>query len=225
MNQPERMNQPGRRNRVALPWAGLVSLVAAAALATWLLSPAAPPLALLQTWYLGRAAGLVALALLWLSVTLGLMQSSGLLGGLTGPAANVDVHAFAALLSLYATTFHAWILLWDRFVTFEWTELALPFTAAYEPVLLGLGTLAFYGALGAVVTTYLRGWMGPRAWRLLHQASLIALVFGLVHGYLLGPDTTLAAVRFFYYFAGWSTGLLLAYRVAGGIVRRARNAG
>lgn len=219
------MNQSSRRNGVAFPWVGLLALAAASALAVWLLSPAAPPLALLQTWYLSRAAGLVALALMWLSAALGLMQSSGLLSGITGPAANVDVHAFAALLSLYAATFHAWILLWDRFVTFRWTELVLPFTAGYEPVLLGLGTLAFYGALGAVVTTYLRGWMRPRVWRFVHQASLLALVFGLAHGYLLGPDTSVPAVRLFYYFAGWSTGLLLAYRLAGGIVRRARDAG
>lgn len=219
------MQQSRRINRMAFPWAGLLALAAAGALAVWLLSPSAPPLELLQTWYLSRAAGLVALALLWLSVVLGLMQATGLLSGLTGPASNVDVHAFAALLSLYAATFHAWILLWDRFVTFRWPELVLPFTANYEPVLLGLGTLAFYGGLGAVITTYLRGWMGPRVWRALHQASVIALAFGLVHGYLLGPDTAVPTVRFFYYFAGWSTALLLAYRMAGGILRRARDAG
>lgn len=207
------------------PWTGPVALVIAVGLAAWLLSPVVDPQELLQTWYLSRAAGLVALALLWLSVCLGLMQSSGLLTGITGAANNVDVHGFAALLSLYGTTFHAWILLWDRFVTFRWAELLVPFTSAYEPVLTGLGTLAFYGVMGTVVTTYLRGRLGPKVWRALHQTSLAVFALALVHGYLYGPDTSLPAVRLFYHFSGWSTALLLAYRIAGGILRSARAAG
>lgn len=219
------MHQSRQKNEAAFPWAGMLTVAGAGVLVTWLLSPTVSPQQLLQTWHVSRAAGLVALVLLWLSVVLGLMQSSGLLNGLTGSAPTVEVHAFAALLSLYAATFHAWILLWDRFVAFHWRELVLPFTADYEPVLVGIGTLAFYGALGAVVTTYLRRWMGPRVWRALHQASLIAFALGLVHGYLLGPDTALPAVRVFYYVAGWSTALLLVYRMVGGILHRARAAG
>lgn len=216
---------PKARRSAPFPWAGLMALLGSLALSAWLLSGGVSPAELLQTWYLSRAAGLVALTLLWVSVMLGLMQGGKLLAGVTAPGSNVDVHAFAALLAVYAATFHAWILLWDRFVPFRPGEILVPFSASYEPVLVGIGSLALYAALGAVVTTYLRGLLGPKLWRFLHRISALGLGLALVHGYLLGTDTRLPAVQALYQVIGWSTALLLAYRIVGGVFQRARSAG
>lgn len=214
---------PARSAGVGIPWLGLLVLVASILLAGRLLSGLTPA-DIFQTWYLSRAAGLVSLILLWASVALGLMQANGFLRGLTSSASNTDVHAFTALLMVYAVTFHAWILLWDQYQPFTWVQVVVPFAANYKPLVMGLGSIGFYVALGAVMITYVRGWLGSGAWRALHRASVVGFGLALVHGYLAGPDTALPAVQFFYYFAGASVTLLLAFRLLGGRNKVARPA-
>lgn len=198
------------------PWAGIAALAAASVVAGLLVGPVSWA-NLLQTWYLTRAAGLVAYVLLWASVSLGLLQSIGLLKGVTSPLANVDMHSFFSLGAIYATVYHAVILLWDRHMPFTWTDLLVPFAVGHDPILVGLGSLSFYIALGAVVTTYLRGKLTPRLWRSIHLFSLVSFFLALAHGARLGTDTELAAVGYLYRFTGISVAFLLLCRVYKGV--------
>lgn len=198
------------------PWAGVAALTTAALVAGLLVGPVSWA-NLLNTWYLTRAAGLVAFVLLWASVTLGLLQSIGLLKGVTSPLANVDVHGFVSLGALYATVYHAVVLLWDRHTPFTWTEILVPFASGHEPVLVGLGIISFYVALGATITTYLRGKLTPRLWRWIHLFSLVGFFLALAHGVLLGTDTELTAVGYLYRFTGISVAFLLLCRVYKGV--------
>ena len=222
MRNPNSAGTKRPPGRSSIPWLGLLILVASLFLSAHLLAGVYSPESLAQTWYLSRAAGLVSLVLLWLSVMLGLLGASGLARWGFSPQDSTDVHAFAALLAIYAATFHAWILLWDSFIPFTLSEILDPFTANYQPFLVGLGTLGFYFAIGAVVTTYLRPRLGPRLWRVLHQVSAIGLALGVIHGYLLGPDSNQPGMRAFYLVVTLSTTLLAVYRMAGGIAKRAR---
>jgi len=178
------------------------------------------PAAVLHTWYLTRAAGLVAYVLVYLSVAVGLLQSLGMLRGLTAPASNLAVHEHLSLWALYATVFHAVILLWDKYIPFRAPALLLPFASDYEPVEVTLGVLAAYTMVVAIVSTYLRTRLKPLHWRVLHLLSLAGFLFALVHGVALGTDSGHPAVGFLYRFTGLSVGLLASWRLIKGVWSR-----
>lgn len=195
-----------------VPWAGIATLAAAVVGAGLLLGHPAPE-ALLNTWYLSRASGLVAYLFLWLSVCIGLLQSTRLVRGITAAGATIDVHEFTSLFGLSLVTFHGVILLWDHYVSFSWSSLLIPFSSRFHPFLVGLGTLSFYLALAAAVSSYVHGRLGPKGWRIMHLGSLVAFAFALVHGVLLGTDAANPAVGYLYRFTGISVALLVGYRI------------
>ncbi len=198
--------------RDGIPWTGAAALVAAGVLVTSLLAGVSAA-DVLRTWPLARASGLVAYVLLWASVCLGLLPPAGA----TRPAAaaaRMDLHCFVSAWALYSTTFHALVLLWDRHVRFTWTDVLVPFASAYRPILVGLGGLAFYLALGATVTTYLRGLLSPGLWRAIHQLTLAAYLLALWHGVLLGSDTHLPLVKLLYAGTAAAAGALAFLRLA-----------
>jgi methionine sulfoxide reductase heme-binding subunit len=204
----------------SLPWAGAATLAVAAFGAGILLTGPGVLANLIHPWYLTRAAGLVAYVLLWLSVSLGLLQSTQFLKGATSPLANIDVHTFVSVGALYATTFHFVILLWDRYVPFTLTELLVPFASDYKPVLTGLGIITFYIMLGVTISTYLRSKLNAKVWRAVHQVSLVAFLLALTHGVLMGTDSGHPLVSYLYRFSGLSVGALVAYRISQGVIKR-----
>lgn len=207
------------QNSLAEKWPGIAALVLGLAAAGALLRNA-DPAGMLNTWYLTRASGLVAYALLFGSVAVGLLQSLGMLRGVTLPAANVDVHEHLSLGALYATVFHATILLWDRYVPFALAEVLVPFVSDYETEEVALGVLSLYAMLLVTVSTYLRPRLQPRHWRMLHLVSLVAFLFALIHGVDMGSDSGHPAVAYFYRFSGISVGLLSAWRLVKGVRSR-----
>lgn len=207
------------------PIAGILLLLAAiAGLVMVLLSGGVSVTALVNSWYLTRALGLLAYVLLWASLCLGILQSSGFLKGATSPVANLDLHEFLSTAALYTTVFHVVILLWDRYVTFTPTDLLIPFAGSYKPGLVGIGVVAMYITAMAIVTTYLRGHMSPKVWRWLHLTSIIGFALALAHGLLIGTDSTAPAIGFMYRFTGMSASALLIYRTVLGVKRNADSA-
>lgn len=203
-----------------VPWAGIAALAAAVVGGGLLLGHPSRE-ALLNTWYLSRSSGLVAYLFLWLSVCIGLLQSTGLIRGIAAGRATIDVHEFASLFGLSLATFHGVILLWDQYVHFTWSSLLIPFRSSFHPFLVGLGSLSFYLALAAAISSYMQGRLSPKAWRILHLGSLVAFAFALTHGVLLGTDSSNPVVSYLYRFTGISAGLLAGYRIYR-VVRRER---
>lgn len=203
----------------ATPWPGLIALGTAAVLTG--AAGASVAHGQIGTWQMTRAAGLVAFALLWLSVVLGLLQSTGYF---RAPAV-IDYHGALSVWALYATTFHIVVLLFDRHTPYSLAGILVPFASRHQPVLAGIGGLAFYISLGVTVSTYLRGKMGLKAWRTIHLTSLIGFAFALAHSLLLGSDSQLPAVAYMYRFALISVAALLGYRTYLGVKKRADTAG
>jgi predicted ferric reductase len=187
-------------------------VVAVAAASVWWAAPV-PLTGLLRPWYLSRGSGFIALGLLWLSVVIGLMQSAGLLKGWTNAAANIDIHDYVSVISLYATLFHGLILIFDHYTSFSVIDVLVPFATAYKTGTVALGILALYLSVIATVTTYLRGKLPNRAWRIIHQLSLVGFFMALGHGLVMGSDSKLGPVVYFYLFTGLSTLALTIYRI------------
>ncbi|MGF1647961.1 MAG: ferric reductase-like transmembrane domain-containing protein [Kineosporiaceae bacterium] len=138
-----------------------------------------------------RASGVVALALLSLSVALGAVSSVLRLpdraAGLPRFAVQA-VHRDVSLLALVLLAVHAVASVFHTFVDIRWVDAVVPFTGPYEPLWIGLGTLALDLLVVAAVAAALRHRLGPRTWRVVHGTAYAAWVLAAVHAIGIGTD-------------------------------------
>jgi len=159
-------------------------------------------------WYLSRASALVAYALLWLSMATGLIITNKLARVWPGGPTAFDLHQFASLLGLAFALFHALILMGDKYINYNLAQVLVPFNSTgYKPVLVGLGQIGFYLFAIVGLSFYVRKRLGHRRWRLIHFLSFLMFALALAHGIFAGTDTTVEAVRMFY----WATGVTLVF--------------
>jgi sulfoxide reductase heme-binding subunit YedZ len=180
-----------------------------------------PISAVTNTWMLTRAAGIVAYVLLWLAVLGGLLQSTGILTRWMRPVAATDLHNTIGVWSLYATTFHMVVLLWDHYAPFTVAQLLVPFAGSYKPSVMALGILGTYATLAATVSTYFRAKLGPTLWRRIHLLSLLGFLAALIHGVAAGSDSSTPGMLALYAVSGLSTLGLTVYRTIMGVRRNA----
>jgi predicted ferric reductase len=177
-------------------------------------------------WYLSRASALVAFALLWLATALGLLSTNKLARLWPGGPLAFDLHQYASSLGLLIGTFHAAILLGDRYAGYTPAQLLIPFDSTpYRPLWVGLGQVGAYLLAGIWASSRLRLRIGQRWWRRIHGLSFLAFLLVLLHGLLAGTDSGAPGIRLLYWLAGGSILWLTAYRLLGARSRGAGNAG
>jgi predicted ferric reductase len=165
-------------------------------------------------WYLSRASALVAYALLWLSMALGLSITNKLARVWPGGPTAFDLHQHASLLGLAFALFHALILLGDRYIAYTPFQLFVPFaSAAYRPLWVGLGQVAFYLLAVVGLSFYVRRRIGHKRWRLIHYLSFAVFLLGLLHGVMSGSDSASPWTRGLYWTSLASLAFLTFYRV------------
>ena len=147
-------------------------------------------------WYLSRATGVVSLVLLTAVLVLGL-----LLAGRRRPHGGTTtvVAALHRWWALAVTTFlaaHIVTAVVETYVDLGWISVLVPFTSAYEPLWVGVGTLAFDVLLAVVVTSYARHRLPERAWRGVHLLSYLLWPLAVAHGIAMstGDQPLLRAV-------------------------------
>ncbi len=164
-------------------------------------------------WYLSRASGLVAFVLLWASMASGVLISNKLARIWPGAYTAFDLHQYTSLLGLAFGTFHAVILLADRYIGFTLGQILVPFAGAdYRPLWVGLGQLSIYLSVVVSFTFYIRKRIGTRAWRLIHYISYAIFAITLLHGVESGTDSSNPWVLAIYWLAAASLLVLGAYR-------------
>jgi sulfoxide reductase heme-binding subunit YedZ len=139
-------------------------------------------------WLASRSAGIVALVAISLSVIFGLMMANGLP---RRPGANkllVSLHEASALAGLVALAIHGVTLLGDPFLHPTFKEIVVPFTIAFKPVYVGLGIIGGWIAAILGLTFYARKRIGPKLWRKVHRATIIAWVLSVIHTLGSGTD-------------------------------------
>ncbi len=212
---------PDSLNSSSPPWRGALLIIGAALvgviMALWLLPFLLPSFQadLLSTkipWHLSRVTGVVGYVLLWLSTALGISISSRAARLWPGGPAAFDLHQFGSLLALGFAGFHGLVLLGDSYIDYTLAQILLPFTSSsYRPLATGLGQLAFYLALAASLSYYVRKRIGQKTWRWLHFSTFLAFFLVTLHGALAGTDTTVLLPL--YVVAGASVLLLTLYRI------------
>ena len=123
------------------------------------------------------------------TVVLGIVTSIRWTGEATPGFVSADMHRNLSLIALALVVLHVITTLLDPFAHINVRDVLIPVGAAYRPVWLGLGVVAFEVMVAIVVTSLLRERIGPRAWRLIHWAAYASWPLALVHGLGTGSDS------------------------------------
>jgi sulfoxide reductase heme-binding subunit YedZ len=164
-------------------------------------------------WFVSRAAGVVGYLLLWASTVWGILMSSKAIKELVPGPLAFTLHNVTAWLALGFSAVHAWALLGDRVVSFSLGGILLPFTAEYQPVLTGLGTLSLYAGLLVSASFYFTKQIGYRTWRLIHALSYLMFAGVTLHSVRLGTDSSTPVMQVVYLLAGGSVLFLTLFRI------------
>ena len=169
-------------------------------------------------WYIARAAGLVALALLTLATALGAFAS------VRQPGDDASVHRMrfalqylhraAAATGVLLLVVHVATLVLDTKSGVNLRAVVIPFTSAYRPIAVTLGSFAllatvFTGLVGAARGRLATSVRATKMWRSLHLTAYAAWGLAMAHGFTAGTDTTYGPVLL---------GYVVALLVVGGSV-------
>jgi methionine sulfoxide reductase heme-binding subunit len=168
-------------------------------------------------WHAARASGMVSTLLLTATVLLGILGPMRV--GTPGwpRFALSGLHRNISLLTLVLLAVHIASVAIDSYVPITWTDAVVPFVSAYQPIWLGLGTVAFDLLLALLVTSLLRPRINQRLWRALHWLAYLCWPIAVTHGLLIGTDAL----------SGWplALGVLCVAAVLAGAGWRATVAG
>lgn len=150
-------------------------------------------------WYLMRGSGFVALILLSLTVLLGVVGVTRLHSPRWPRLVTTELHRNVALTATCFLALHIVTASVDSWVGLGWIGALVPFRAAYRPLWVGAGVVAFDVLLAVVASSLLRRRIGARVWRLVHWGTWLAWPLAVVHALGSGTDST----------GGWGLGIVL----------------
>lgn len=178
-------------------------------------------------WLFERLFAFLAYIAVTLSVVFGLLISTRLLDAMAHRPVTLTVHRDLAVLGLGLAGIHGALLGIDATMPFSVTQVLLPGAAPYAPLAVGLGQLALYLMVVMAASYGLRGWLGRRAWRAIHNLALLAFIGSTVHGIAAGTDSGQPWAQWLYLAAATVVTFLAVYRVAAVALGRAgwRDAG
>jgi sulfoxide reductase heme-binding subunit YedZ len=137
-------------------------------------------------WYASQATGVVSLVLFSAVTVLGvLVRLRAPLPGLPR-FGTVTLHRTLSLLAMSFLLVHILTAVADSYVNISLLDTVLPFASAYQPLWLGLGTVAFDLMLAVIATSLLRARIGHRVWRAVHWLAYASWPVAVWHGVTLG---------------------------------------
>lgn len=157
--------------------------------------PALSPIATKQetpwVWYIGRSTGVIGFAFFWITIFLGLAIRNPLLKKIIEPIYSFDFHCFMAVMTVFWALMHGASFLLHGVFSLGLADVSIPFfskTTLVNINYLALGIIAFYGIVVMTITSFLRGYIRYKLWRILHFLNPVAFIFVVLHGYFIGTD-------------------------------------
>jgi predicted ferric reductase len=139
-------------------------------------------------WYAMRAAGVVLVVLLTASTAMGVFATARA-GSVRWPRfATQALHRNVSLLATVMLVVHIACAVAHEYVDIRWWDSFVPFVGPYEPLWIGLGSVATDLLIVIVITSLVRERLQHRHWRVLHLASYLAWAIGVLHGIGIGTD-------------------------------------
>ena len=139
-------------------------------------------------WFISRATGVVSIVLLTVVVCVGIVTAGRRRPHGQSATVVMGLHRWLSLGMLVFLAVHISSAIADGYVSIGWLSVLLPFTSAYQPLLVGFGTLAIDLLVVVMITSYLRHRIPERRWRLVHWLSYAMWLVALVHGFMMGTS-------------------------------------
>lgn len=136
-----------------------------------------------------RGAGAVTLILLSVVVILGILSTFRVQSDRWPRFLTTGLHRNLALMTLVFLALHIVTAVVDPYTNLGWAAAFIPFSSYYRTLWLGLGVISFELLLAIIATSLVRGFIGHRAWRLVHWLTYAAWPVGVAHGMGTGTDT------------------------------------
>jgi cytochrome b561 len=163
----------------------------------------------MTTWIVLRAAGIGAYVMLFLSVSWGLIATTGVLGKRVSKATATSVHQFMSTAGLLLLAVHIGGLLVDAFMPFGPGDVLIPGRSSFEPVPVAFGIVAMYSMVFVIVLSWLRKRIGTTWWRRSHLLAAPTFILSMIHGVFSGTDSVRPAMWWTYA----STGVMVLFLV------------
>ena len=139
-------------------------------------------------WYFSRATGVVTLVLLTIVSILGMITAGRRRPRGEQATIVMAMHRWLSLGLLAFLVAHIVTAIADGYVSLGWLSVVLPYTSDYEPLWVGLGTVAVDLMVAVLVTSLLRPRINPRTWRIVHWTSYLMWPSAVVHALVLSTS-------------------------------------
>ncbi|HRY31319.1 MAG TPA: ferric reductase-like transmembrane domain-containing protein [Candidatus Paceibacterota bacterium] len=154
-------------------------------------------------WYLSRASGLVAFAAFFIIMLSGVGFITGHSYRFMEPIKAWFTHKVLGITLGISLFVHIISLYFDRFVSFDFKTLLIPFLSDYGGIWLAIGIIAFYLILLIIISSLVLINKKPRTWKLIHILSYLAGVLIFFHALYLGTDLANGASRIIFIVLGF----------------------
>jgi predicted ferric reductase len=174
-------------------------------------------------WYIVRSTALIGFLLLYASVLSGTISCLPGIRRYFLRLRSLNFHCWISLQALIFAALHAIALLFHHYIKFSLADIFIPFHSAFEPILVGLGTIAFYLMVILVVTSYARKHMSAGLWRTIHFLNIGLYISSIIHALYLGTDLKSGVLRDVFIWANGILVLLLFFNMFHRIWAKIRN--
>ena len=147
---------------------------------------------MIALWYTTRATGVVALLLLTATVALGVAGTARFSTERLPGVVRSGLHRNLSLLTVAFVATHVVSTVLDPYAGIGIVSAVIPFSSAYRPLWLSLGTVAFDMLLALVVSSMLRTRLPYRVWQGVHWLAYACWPVALWHGLGTGTDSRLS---------------------------------
>lgn len=168
-----------------------------------------------STWTLIRSSGFLAYFFMTISLSFGLISTFSIMK--KQKASLLVIHQTSGWYGLLTIIFHV-ILLWnDQYLPYTVREILLPLAAQNEPIFSALGTISFYLFFLVIGTSdFFIKRLGRARWKKIHLAVILAWAMMIIHGIIIGTDTTAPWALFLYASGIFSIMILMIIRYLDG---------
>jgi len=142
-------------------------------------------------WYATRSAGILAWFAATISLGVGLLMSSRLLGRRPTIPWLLDVHRYFSAMSILFLFMHLVTLWADEFVTLSVIDFVVPGMArvsGLSNMSLALGVLSAWILVLVEASSLIKKYLPAEFWHTLHLTSFGVVVMGLIHAIQTGSD-------------------------------------
>ena len=142
-------------------------------------------------WYASRATGAVSLVLFTAVMVLGIASAARKGSSFLPRAGVLRLHRSIAVTAMTFLAIHIVTAIADGYVKLTYWDVLIPFRASWDPLWVGLGSVAVDLLLAIGISSALRRHLPARAWRVIHLTSYAMWPIAVAHGLgISGGDGT-----------------------------------